>query len=192
VAEVPFLKSVVLKSTFLCTPETLKKRPWGAKGFFLLAIIAACTSVYPIVATAQTYGTSSHSVTVNVQPVTVLQINVGILNLNISGANAIAGQNQMTVTDQSTTLLWGTNSSLKKITANTSLATSLFQLKIVALSPTTGTAAPEITLSPVAADLLLNIGRSSGSCQLRYTGIALASQGTGTDSHTITFTVQTQ
>jgi hypothetical protein len=49
-----------------------------------------------------------------------------------------------------------------------------------------------VTLSTSAQDLLLNIGRSSGSCTLLYTGIALASQGTGNDVHVITFTVAAQ
>jgi hypothetical protein len=140
----------------------------------------------------QTYGNATNIVTVNVQPVTVLQISSGIINLSIAGSNAVAGQDQMMTTDQTSTLLWGTNSSLKKITASTSLAAPLFTLKLVALSPTVGTSAPQVTLSTTANDLLLNIGRSSGSCGLQYTAVALASQGTGTDSHTITFTVQTQ
>jgi hypothetical protein len=65
-------------------------------------------------------------------------------------------------------------------------------LKIVAVNPTAGNAAAEVTLTTTASDFLTNIGRSSGSCGLLYTAIALASQGTGTDSHTITFTVQAQ
>lgn len=141
---------------------------------------------------AQVYGTANHTVTVVVQPVTTLRVNIGTANLNISGANAVAGVDAMTVTDQSTTLLWGTNSSLRKITVSTSLGTPLFTLKVLAVNPTVGTASPEVTLSTLSADFMLNIGRSSGSCSLRYTGIALASQGTGTDAHTITFTVQAQ
>jgi hypothetical protein len=41
-------------------------------------------------------------------------------------------------------------------------------------------------------DLVLNVGRSLGNCTLKYTGTALASQGVGTDVHTITFTVTAQ
>jgi hypothetical protein len=47
-------------------------------------------------------------------------------------------------------------------------------------------------LGTAPQDLILNIGRSQGSCTLRYTVTALASKGIGTDSHTITFTVTTQ
>lgn len=138
------------------------------------------------------FGVDAHTVTVQVAALSVLQVSAGTVNLNISTANAVAGQDQMTVSDQSTTLLWGTNSSSQKITAATSIVAPLFTLKLVAVNPAAGVAAPEATLSGVPTDLLLNIGRSSGSCALRYTGVAFASQGTGTDSHTITLTIQAQ
>jgi len=112
--------------------------------------------------------------------------------MTITGSQLIAGQDQITITDQSTTILWGTNSSLKKITVNTRLAAPLFVTKVLAVNPTTGTAASESILSTVDRDLILNIGRSSGSSTVRYTGIALASQGTGKDIHSLTFTIQSQ
>jgi hypothetical protein len=139
-----------------------------------------------------TYATSSHTVTVVVSTITLIQVSSGVVNLTISGANAIAGQDLMTVNDQGTSLLWGINSSLKKISVNTSLAAPIFTLKLTALNPTQGMAAPQVTLSTTPTDLLLNIGRSSGNCVLQYTAEALASQGTGSDSHTITLTVQNQ
>ena len=142
---------------------------------------------------AQTvYATRTHRVTVIVSTITLDQVSSGVVNMTISGADAVAGQDLMTLTNQSTNLLWGINSSLKKITVNTSLAAPQFTLKLLAGSSTQGTAAPQVTLSTVPADFLLNIGRSSGNCILQYTAEALASQGTGTDPHTITFTVQNQ
>ena len=139
-----------------------------------------------------TYGSANHTVTVQVSAITVMQVSSGSVNLNISAANAIAGQDQMSVVDQSTSLLWGTNSSARKITVRSNLAAPKFTLKLLAQSPSVGTPAPEVTLNSVSRDFLLNIGRSMGSCILRYTGVALASQGTGTDTHTITFTIQAQ
>jgi hypothetical protein len=47
-------------------------------------------------------------------------------------------------------------------------------------------------LTQVPTDFLTNLGRSSGTCTIRYTGVALASQGTGTDAHNVKFTIQTQ
>ena len=150
-------------------------------------------SVFWQAAPAQVYGSDFHTVTVTVATITNIQVSSGSVNLTITGAGVPAGEDQMTVVDQTTNLLWGVNSANRKVTVNTNLVSPLFMLKLLALNPTApGTAAPEVTLSTTATDLLLNIGRSTGSCVLQYTGIALASQGMGTDSHTITFTVATQ
>ena len=138
------------------------------------------------------FGVSSNTITVQVQDITGIQVNVGSVNMAISGSNAVAGQDMMSTSDQSSTLLWGINSSNKKITVQTSLAAPSFTLKVVALSPSQGIASSEVTLNTTPQDLLLSIGKSSGNCILQYTGIALASQGAGNDAHTITFTVQTQ
>ena len=137
-------------------------------------------------------GSDSHTVTVQVSTIVAVQVSSGTVNMNITGASTVAGQDQMTIIDQSTNLLWGINSSAKKITVNTSVAAQQYTLKLLAVSPTVGTASSEVTLSTTATDFMLNVGRSSGSCSLKYTGIALASQGTGSDAHSITFTVQTQ
>jgi len=171
-----------------------KQRPLALRlpSHLRLVVVTCLVILISKSALGQTYGTTSNRITVKVQAITVLQINAGIINLTINGSNAVAGQNQMTTTDQSSTLAWGTNSSTKKITASTSLASPKYTLQLVAVNPTVGTAASQVTLSTTANDFLLNIGRSSGTCGLLYTAIALASQGTGTDSHTVTFTVQTQ
>lgn len=165
--------------------KTLHTRNFSALVSLMIAVLLPARG-------QQVFGSDSHTVTVNVSTITAIQVTSGTVNLTIAGANAVAGQDLMTVTNQSTSLLWGINSSLKKITVSSSLASPLFTLKILAVSPTQGTAAPEVTLSTMANDFLLTVGRSSGSCGLRYTGEALASQGTGTDAHTITFTVQSQ
>ncbi len=139
--------------------------------------------------------TAQHTVTVIVNAITIIQISVGTINLNIPGgvtAVVVAGQDQMTVTDNTSKLLWGTNSSPRKITIITNLVTQKFTLQALAMSPTVGTAASAATLSTTASDFITNIARSSGSATVQYTGIALASKGTGTDSHTITFTITTQ
>jgi len=167
-------------------------KPRRGMRILCFALLAVFLGILPKKAFSQTYGSATNRITVTVQSITVMQISTGIINLNISGANAIAGQDQMMATDQTSTLLWGINSSLKKVTVKTSLVTPKYTLQLVAVNPTVGTAASQVTLSTTANDFLTNIGRSSGSCGLLYTAIALASQGTGTDAHSITFTVQTQ
>lgn len=156
----------------------------------LVMILAALALAWQA-GTAQ-ISTDAHTVTVQVDPINLLSVSVASVDLVIDGGAAAPGQDLMVVTDQSTTLLWGVNSSAQKITVNTSLAAPLFVLRAVAVSPSGGTAAPETALSAAATDLILDVGRSSGSSQVRYTGEALASQGTGTDTHLITFTVVAQ
>ncbi|HWP81389.1 MAG TPA: hypothetical protein VNN76_01920 [Bacteroidota bacterium] len=156
-----------------------------------ISFIAFITLTSPDEVSAQ-IAMDNHTVTVSVSEITLLQVSSGSVNLTITGANAVAGVDMMSTTDQSSSLSWGTNGSLKKITVQSNLAAPLFTLKVLALNPTQGLASPEVTLSSAWQDFLLNIGRTSGSCTLRYTGIAYASQGMGTDTHSITFTIQTQ
>ena len=134
----------------------------------------------------------NHVVTVTVLPITLIQLTGAAVTLDITDANSVAGQDLMTVTNNATRILWGTNSSLQKITVVTDQTAALYTLQVEAKVPTQGTALGPVTLSPTAADLLLNIGRSSGSCTLSYTASVLASQGTGTESHLITLTIQAQ
>jgi|GEM_PF-682916 len=140
---------------------------------------------------SQTYGTASHSATVTVSEIALLSVNTGV-TLNITGAGTPAGQDLMTATDQSSTLWWGLNGTSKKITVNTNNAGPFFVLKVEALSSTQGTPASTVTITTAAKDFITGLGLNMGSCTLRYTAEALASTGTGSDSHTITFTVQTQ
>lgn len=156
-----------------------------------LVLISACLALSLSPSLAQ-IGTDAHTVTVQVDQITLLAVDLGSVNLTVDGSTALPGQDEMIVVDQSSLLLWGTNASAQKITVGTSLAAPLFTLQVVALSPSAGTPAPEQVLATVAADFLRDIGLSSGSAQIRYTGVALASQGAGTDTHVITFTVVAQ
>ncbi len=137
-----------------------------------------------------------HNVTVNVNALTYITINPASVTLSITDAQAVAGVDAMTVTNENSYLYWATNSSNRKVTVATDLGSPLYTLKIYAAnvvsvdpSPGSAVAASELTLSRTVQDFILNIGRSMGYCTLRYTGTALASTGVGTDIHHITFTV---
>lgn len=138
--------------------------------------------------------TRSHVVTVNVVKVVCVSVTPATINtLNIpGGATAVvtAGVDQMTVTDQTTLLKWGTNVSLTKISMSSSLNPQQYILQALVISPPIGTA-NNVTVSNIDQDLWTSIGPSSGSVNVRYTGIVLASQGigTGSDVHPITFTI---
>lgn len=155
----------------------------------ILLVLFALFAVPAARAVAQS---GSHTVQVSVATITALQVSAGTVNLTISGAAVVAGQDLMMTVDQSTSLLWGVNSSNKKITVQSSLASATYTLKLEAVNPTSGTSTGPVTLSSTVQDFLLDIGRSSGSCTLSYTGEALASQGVGADTHTITFTISNQ
>jgi hypothetical protein len=127
-----------------------------------------------------------------VAEISVIDVTANTLSLNILDGDIQIGRDLMFVTDQTSSILWGTNSSSRKVTASTDLAAPQFELRLVALSPTRGTPGPEFALNTIPQDLLLDIGRSLGSSLLQYTGVAYASQGTGTDVHTITFTIVAQ
>ena len=154
-------------------------------------VVAATLACAPV-ASSQVYDSDTHTISVQVSPITVVAVQGSAVAMSITDANLTAGVDAMTVQDETSRLLWGTNSSARKITAQTSLPAPLFELRLVALSPTRGNPGPEMLLGTAPQDLILNIGRSQGSCTLRYTVTALASKGIGTDSHTITFTVTTQ
>lgn len=148
---------------------------------------------FPLSVHAQTYSTRSHTVTVIVSTINNVTVSSAVVSLTISAAAVTAGQNVMgPVVNSATSVLWGFNSSLRKITVRTNLAAPLFTLKVLAVAPTQGTACPEVTLTTVAADFLINLGRSSGTATLQYTGTALATAGVGTDSHTVTYTITVQ
>jgi hypothetical protein len=151
-------------------------------------LLCACATV----AHGQVFGLDAHTVTVQVLPITTLEIVGGGVALDMNNATIVAGQETMTIADAGSSLRWATNSSNRKITVATNLTAPLFVLRLMAVNPEGGTAAPEVTLSTTPTDLLMSVGRSSGTTVLRYTGVANASQGTGTDNHVITFTVQAQ
>lgn len=156
--------------------------------FVLLCLVSVSLS------TSTVYSQVSHTARVTVSPIAVVGVSSGIVSLNITGAGVVAGVNQMTVTDQATTLSWGANSSTAKISVKSNLASQKYTLQVQAVSITgiptsTGIAAPVVTLSTMSQDFLTGIGQKRGTCNLLYTGIALASAGKGSDSHTITFTI---
>jgi len=137
---------------------------------------------------------ASHSATVTVSNIAVVGVSSGVVSLSISGVGVVAGVNQMTVTDQSTTLSWGANTSTAKISVKTNLATQKYTLQVQAVNingvpSSSGITAPVVTLSTTSTDFMTGIGLKRGTCNLLYTGIALASAGKGSDSHTITFTI---
>ena len=151
---------------------------------FLLAVLLLAFAA----SEAAAGSTDSHTVTVTVTAINEIGITGGNITLTISSATP--GQDPDDATDNTTCDLdWTTNETAKKITVETNLASPTFTLKVVAENVTGGTAASEVTLSDTATDFVTGIATTTGGCDLAYTASATAEDGTGSDVHTVTYTL---
>jgi hypothetical protein len=128
---------------------------------------------------------------------------VAVLNgdANLTISFATAGQQPASTTNEACQLQWTTlpADATKKITVQSSLATPSFTLTVSAVNVSAGdgTAAGIVTLGTTAADLVVSIPAGvliadPGTCTLHYAASATAANGTGSDNHTITFTIVDQ
>lgn len=134
---------------------------------------------------------STQVVTLRVMELNKVDLVGGPLTLEISSVNDNTTQPSPSV-DASTKLLWTSNGDARKIVVGSNIASPRFILKIEAQKSGSGPgiAEPELTLSDNEPhDLILGVERSAGSCQLRFTAIADAEQGIGTEARLITFTI---
>lgn len=129
----------------------------------------------------------SHQITVQVNAINEVAITGGNKTLTIS--TATAGSNPNDATNSECTLAWTTNETSKKITVATNLASQNFTLKVEATSVSGGTTAGQKTITDTAQDFVTAVATTVGGCTLSYTASATAAQGTGSDVHTITYTI---
>ncbi len=135
--------------------------------------------------------TATQTVMLQVQELNKIDLVGGSLTLQINRIDdAARGPNP--AVDVSTKLLWTSNGESRKIAVASDVTSSRFVLKIQAerLSPGSGVAKPEVTLSDNEPhDLILGVQRAAGSCTLKFTALANAAEGTGLESHLITYTI---
>ena len=116
--------------------------------------------------------------------------------VSLAVTSATAGQDPDPDVDQTTADLQYKKDAVdptQKITAETDLGSPLFTLKVEALNAGDGTPAGELVLSTTAQDFVTSItSETFVFCDLKYTSVALASDGTGTDNHTVTYTMIAQ
>jgi len=131
----------------------------------------------------------SHTVTVTVNTINELTITGGNVTLTINAA--VAGAEPTDATDASTSLDWTTNdTNTKKITVGTDIdPTYTLTVEATGVSGGTGQAAATLTLAAGAQDLVRDVSLTTGDCTLSYTASATAALGTGTDTHTVTYTL---
>lgn len=129
--------------------------------------------------------------------------NVAILNgsVDLVISTATAGSEPDQDIDQVSQLLWDNwpnTSPVKKITVQTNLASPQFTLTVQAvnITPGDGSSSGEVTVSTSATDFINSIppkdSPDDATCDLRYKAVALAADGTGVDTHTITYTITDQ
>jgi hypothetical protein len=98
--------------------------------------------------------------------------------------------------DQTCDLLWFANGQgHKRITVHSSLVNPRYELTVEAVNITgsgaqPGTPAGAVPLrGGVTVDFITRIRSSLGACDLRYAATATWAAGTGTDVHTVTYTL---
>ena len=154
----------------------------------VLGILAISVLVIGLTAVVWAAGNDDHSVTVTVSAINEVAIVGGGVTLTINSATA--GSDPDDDTDNTTCdLNWTTNEASKKITVQTDEGSPTFVLKVVAQNESGGTAASEVTLSTSPADFVTGVATTTGTCDLQYTASADASDGTGSDNHTVTYTL---
>ena len=154
----------------------------------LIAVLLAAALCFGLAGAAMAASSDNHTVTVQVNAINEIAVSGGNLTLTISTATAGSDPDSEwdnTICD----LAWTTNQASKKITVATSLSSQQFTLKVVAQNVAGGTAAAEVTLDDTAQDFVTVIAETTGGCDLMYTASALASEGTGSDDHTVTYTI---
>jgi hypothetical protein len=129
----------------------------------------------------------NHQVTVTVSAVNEAAITGGNITLTINSATP--GSDLDDATDATTSLAWTTNEASKKITVTGDQASPTFTLKVEATGVTGGTSAGQLTVTNSAQDFVTGVATTTGGATLSYTAQATAAQGTGSDVHTITYTL---
>ncbi len=118
-------------------------------------------------------------------------------NPTLNVTSAIAGSEPTPVVNTSSSVRYSARARIAKITVQTSCPNQIFPLTVVATAVTRGVAAPEVALvdGMPATDFITSIPTGwGGSTQptLRYTAAPTFAQGTGTDRHTVTYTILAQ
>ncbi|MGA1794770.1 MAG: hypothetical protein ACMUIL_02825 [bacterium] len=156
---------------------------------FVVAVII----VFTLAEVSYTADNDSHQVTVTVAAINELAITGGNITLTID--TAVAGSNPTDDTDSTCSLDWTTNQTARKITVETSVAVppQLFSLTVDAAVTLGGgiEPGPAITLThgAGASDFITGVATELGGATLTYSASATAAQGTGSDVHTVTFTL---
>jgi len=134
---------------------------------------------------------ASQTLTLQVFETNRIDISQRAMTLVINQASLETGS-PVEAVNEDENLIWMTNGENKKITVASNNASPRFEVKMQALDITgsTGVASPEVVLNDNnTKDLVLGVTRSSGKCKIRFVASAKVSDGIGTETHVITYTI---
>lgn len=161
--------------------KNIARRVWIAAA---LGILTAIPAFGQVVSTSQT-------LTLQVFETNMIDISQRAVTMVINQASLVTG-NPVEAVNEDGNLTWITNGDNKKITVASNNTTPRYLVKVHALDITgsTGVAAPEITLvDNTTRDLVMGVTRSFGKCKIRFAASAKVSDGIGTETHVITYTI---
>ena len=159
----------------------------------LIVSLAVLGLLFGLVGTAIAGDSDSHSVTVTVSAINEIDVYEGEApspEIELTIFTATAGSEPDPVENTDCTLLWTTNAA-NKITVQTDLTYTAVTLTVEAIGNTAGTAAGVITLGTAASDFITGVGKTKGSCTLKYIASATVEVDLGSYDHTITYTLTT-
>jgi len=155
---------------------------------FCLALALGALTALPVFAQD---ASTSQTLTLQVFETNRIDVSQRAVSMVINQASLETGSPVEAVNEDGS-LTWLTNGDNKKITVATNNAAPRFLVKVHALDITgsTGVAAPEITLNDnTNRDLVMGVTRSYGKCKIRFVASAKVSDGIGSETHVITYTI---
>lgn len=155
---------------------------------------ASVLAAFALLSFASAFGqdaNTTQTLTLQVFETNKIDISQRALTLVINQASLETGSPVQAVNEDEN-LVWMTNGENKKITAASNNASPRFLVKMQALDITgsSGVASPEIVLNDNnTKDLILGVTRSAGKCKIRFVASAKVTDGIGTETHVITYTI---
>jgi len=159
-----------------------------------IAIRVSVIAGLAILSTALSFGqpaSTSQTLTLQVFETNMIDISQRAVTMVINQASLETGA-PIEAVNEDGSLIWITNGENKKITVASNNASPRFLVKVGALdiSGSTGVASPEVTLNDnTIKDLVVGVTRSWGKCKIRFVASAKISDGIGTETHAITYTI---
>lgn len=153
--------------------------------------IAGALGFFSVTSASGQDASANQTLTLQVFEANKIDISQRALTLVINQASLETG-NPVEAVNEDGNLVWLTNGENKKITVATNNAVPRFLVKVHALDITgsSGVAAPEIILSDnTTRDLVVGVTRSWGKCKIRFVASSRVSDGVGTETHLISYTI---